>query len=48
MNPKTEANLAILAALLVLFSSMLNPIISVFLSIGLLAAFAIYKYVGKK
>jgi predicted anti-sigma-YlaC factor YlaD len=47
MSEKTEAALAIVAALLVLFSAMLDPRISAGLAVVLLVAFAIFKFVRK-
>jgi hypothetical protein len=48
MNTKTEGMLAIIAALIVLFSAMWDPRISVLVSILALAGFGIYKFVQKK
>ena len=48
MNSKTEGTIAILAALLVLFSAMWDPRVSVVVSIVALAAFGIYKFVLKE
>ncbi len=45
MNGKTEATLDIVAALLVLFSAMRGPKISLALAIVFLVALAIYKFV---
>lgn len=47
MNTKTEGLLAILAALLVLFSAMWDPRISVLVSILALAGFGLYKMIEK-
>ena len=47
MNTKTEGTLAVIAALIVLFSAMWNPVISVVLSTVALMAFGIYKYIQK-
>jgi hypothetical protein len=47
MNPKTERTFSILAALFVLFSALLSPIISVLLSMIALVGFGIYKLVQK-
>jgi len=44
----TEGVFAIVASLLVLFSSMLDPVISVVLAFGLMLAYGIYKLVKKK
>jgi hypothetical protein len=44
MNEKTEATISILAALFVLFSAMLDPRVSVVLSVIFLVAFAVYKF----
>ncbi len=48
MNAKTEGILAIIAALLVLFSAMWDPRISVGISVVALAALGIYRFVQKK
>jgi hypothetical protein len=48
MNSKTEGTIAILAALLVLFSAMWDPRVSVVVSIVALAAFGIYKFVFRQ
>lgn len=47
MSTKTEGTIAILAALLVLFSAMWDARISVVASIVALAAFGIYKIASK-
>lgn len=47
MNPKTEGTMAIIAALIVLFSAMWNPWVSVVVSMVALAAFGFYKLVQK-
>jgi len=47
MNTRTEGTIAILAALLVLFSAMLDARISVAISVAALAALSIYKFVQK-
>lgn len=47
MNAKTEGTLAIVAALLVLFSAMWDPRISVALSILALVTLGIYRLVQK-
>jgi hypothetical protein len=47
MNSKTEGTLAILAAMLVLFSAMWEPSVSVVVSIAALAALGIYKFLQK-
>lgn len=44
MNNKTEGTISILAALLVLFSAMLDPRVSVALAAVFLIALAIYKF----
>jgi hypothetical protein len=44
MNTKTEGTLAVIAALIVLFSAMWNPLVSVAVSIVALLGFGIYKY----
>jgi hypothetical protein len=48
MNTKTEGTLAILAALLVLFSAMWDPRISVIVSIAALVGLGIYKLLPQK
>ena len=48
MNTKTEGTLAVIAALLVLFSAMWDPRISLTVSILTLAGFGIYKLLQKK
>lgn len=47
MNTKTEGTLAIIAALIVLFSAMWNPWISFAISMVALVAYGIYKFVQK-
>lgn len=47
MNTKTEGTLAIIAALLVLFSALWDPRVSVAVSILALLGFGIYKFVQK-
>jgi len=47
MNPKTEGVLAVIAALLVLFSAMWDPRVSVVVSILALLGFGVYKFVQK-
>jgi len=44
MNSKTEGTFAIIAALIVLFSAMWNPLVSAAVSIVALTAFGIYKF----
>jgi hypothetical protein len=48
MNAKTEGTMAIIAALIVLFSAMWNPIVSVGVSVVALLAFAIYRFVRRE
>ena len=48
MNTRTEGAIAILAALLVLFSAMWDPRISVAVSVVALAALGIYRFVQKE
>ncbi len=43
MNNQTEGALAIIAALLVLFSAMLDPKVSVILAVASLALYGLYK-----
>jgi hypothetical protein len=47
MKPKTEGTIAIVAAIIVLFSAMWDPRISVGVSVVGLAAFGIYRFVNK-
>ena len=47
MSTKTEGTIAILAALLVLFSAMLDPRVSVAISIAALLALGIYRLVHR-
>ncbi|BCX03001.1 MAG: hypothetical protein KatS3mg053_0939 [Candidatus Roseilinea sp.] len=47
MNDRIEAILAALAAILVLFTTMLDPRVSVGLAIVLLTAFAVYKLIRR-
>ena len=47
MNSKTEGTLAIIAALLVLFSAMWDPRISVVVSVLALLGLGIYKFVQR-
>lgn len=47
MNAKTEGTLTILAALFVLFSAMLDPQVSVAITIAALLGLGIYKLVYK-
>ena len=48
MNAKTEGTIAIIAALLVLFSAMWDPRLSALVSILMLLGFGIYKFIQKK
>ena len=48
MNSRTEGTIAIFAALLVLFSSMWDPRVSVALSVLLLTALGVYRFVQKR
>jgi len=47
MNDKTEGIIAILAAFFVLFSAMINPLVSAVVAIGILAAIGIWKVSNK-
>ncbi|MBL8061839.1 MAG: hypothetical protein JNK32_02385 [Anaerolineales bacterium] len=47
MTTKTEGTFAIVAALVVLFSAMWNPLVSVAVSLVTLVAFSIYKFIQK-
>ena len=48
MNSRKEGTIAILAALLVLFSAMWDPRISVALSVVLLIALGVYRFVQQE
>ena len=48
VNKNTEGTMAIIAALIVLFSAMWNPLVSVAVSVTALAAMGIYKFVQKE
>jgi hypothetical protein len=48
MNARTEGAIAIVAALLVLFSAMWDPRISVVVSIVVLVALGVYRFVQKE
>jgi hypothetical protein len=45
LNSKQEGTFAVIAAMIVLFSSMWDPIISVIVSIVALVAYGVYKFV---
>lgn len=47
MNTKTKGTFAIVTALMVLFSAMWNPMVSVAVSIVALLGLGIYKYMQK-
>jgi hypothetical protein len=47
MNTKTEGTIALLAAMLVLFSAMLDPRVSVAISVAALLSLGVYKLVHK-
>jgi hypothetical protein len=47
LNAKTEGTIAIVAAMLVLFSALWDPRISIAVSVVALAALGIYKFVQK-
>ncbi len=47
MSAKTEGTIAIVAALLVLFSAMLDPRISAGLAVVALLAFGVYRFAQK-
>jgi hypothetical protein len=47
MKTKTEGTYAIVAALIVLFSAMWNPLVSVAVSAVTLIGFGIYKFIQK-
>ncbi len=46
-NPKNEGTFAVIAALIVLFSAMWDPWISIGVAIGALIMYAIYKFTQK-
>ena len=48
MSDKQEGGLAMAAAVLLLFSTMLDPIVTVILSVVFILAFAVYKLVPHK
>ena len=48
MDSKTEGTMAIIAALVVLFSALLSPPLSAGISIVLLGAFGAYKFLQKR
>ena len=48
MNARTEGTIAVVAALLVLFSAMWDPRISVAISVIALAAIGVYRFVQKE
>lgn len=48
MKTKTEGTLAIIAALIVLFSAMWNPLVSVGVSVVALLGFGVYKFVHRE
>lgn len=48
MNTKTEGTFALMAALIVLFSAMWNPLLSVMVSVVAMAAYGLYKIVRKE
>ncbi|MDE2188234.1 MAG: hypothetical protein KGJ35_00690 [Patescibacteria group bacterium] len=47
MSPKTEGTISIIAALLVLFSAMLNPMVSIILAVVALVGLGIYELTKK-
>jgi EamA domain-containing membrane protein RarD len=47
MNTKTEGTLAIIAALIVLFSAMWDPRVSVAVSLVALVVYGVYKFARK-
>ena len=48
MNTKTEGTFAIIAALIVLFSAMWNPLVSVAVSAIALLGYGVYKFIQKE
>jgi hypothetical protein len=48
MKRKTEGTFAVIAALIVLFSAMWNPLISVAVSVVAMAAYGVYKFIQKE
>ena len=47
MNSKQEGTLSIVAAIVVLFSAMLDPQVSIVVAIAALVLFSIYKFLQK-
>ena len=47
MDDKTEGTIAILAAFFVLFSAMIDPLVSAVVAIGILASIGIWKISNK-
>ena len=47
MKERSEGTLSIIAAMLVLFTAMLDPSVSAILAVILLVAFALYKFAPK-
>ena len=45
MQPKTESAIAIVAALFVVLSAMWDPRVSVVISVGVLGALGVYKFI---
>ncbi|MEO8608606.1 MAG: hypothetical protein ABI690_12020 [Chloroflexota bacterium] len=48
MNSRAESILAIIAAIFVLFTAMIDPRLSSVLAVGLLVVFAIYKLIDNR
>ena len=48
MSTQTEGLFAIIAALFVLFSAMLNPIVSVVIAVAALSLYGVYKLTAGK
>lgn len=48
MNCKTEGSFAIICAFFVMFSALLNPLISVLISVVILGGYGVYKLIKSK
>lgn len=48
MNARSEALFGLLAALLILFSALVDPLVSASIAVILLIIFSIYKYVSSQ
>lgn len=47
MNDRADETVAILAALLLLFTTMLNPLVAALLAVALLLLYAVYRWRGR-